>query len=153
MKKFLIIIPLIFLLTGCKYGYRYPCQDPINWGKEFCNNDVCKADGTCTKDTLGFSPKPNQMVDPTEYEPEQLENLKATKNQISKQEVTCPDTSKPKATTQDKPEKKVFKPNKIVEPESEQVSMNEIDVSEKPLTMNTVVETRSHNDAAKITKW
>lgn len=150
MKKFLIILPLI-LLAGCKYEYRYPCQDPINWDKEFCNNDVCKADGTCTKDTLGFNPKPNQTVDPNDYDSSQLENLKATKNQISKQEVTCPDNAK--AKPQDKPEKRVFKPNKIAEPEVEKVSINEIDISEKPLTMNTVVETGAHNDAAKIIKW
>jgi hypothetical protein len=39
-------------LAGCNSQYRYPCQDPANWGKDECNNQVCKAEGECTSDVL-----------------------------------------------------------------------------------------------------
>lgn len=56
MKRLVIIGAL--LLAGCGYdgGYRYPCQDPVNWESEECNPPICKVDGTCTKDLVGFDP-------------------------------------------------------------------------------------------------
>jgi len=33
--------------------YRYPCQDPANWGSEKCEPPLCDADGTCTKYLVG----------------------------------------------------------------------------------------------------
>jgi hypothetical protein len=51
MRIITIILPLL-LLAGCDGHYRYPCQDPANWGKTECNNEVCKAEGTCTSDVL-----------------------------------------------------------------------------------------------------
>ena len=49
---------LIFLLTGCGYDghYRYPCQDPANWGTEDCKPPKCEAWGGCTKDVLKGTP-------------------------------------------------------------------------------------------------
>jgi hypothetical protein len=46
------------LLSSCGYqgGYRYPCQDPVNWGKKECVPPECKALGLCTNDILGFDP-------------------------------------------------------------------------------------------------
>ena len=57
MKK-LALIAGILLLSSCGYdgGYRYPCQDPANWGAEECNPPICKVDGTCTETLLGFNP-------------------------------------------------------------------------------------------------
>jgi len=55
MRKIFYILPIVglFVLLGsCEGHYRYPCQDPANWGKLECNNDVCKAEGTCTSDVL-----------------------------------------------------------------------------------------------------
>jgi hypothetical protein len=42
----------LVLLTGCQESYRYPCQDPQNWGKAECEPPACKASGTCTKDVV-----------------------------------------------------------------------------------------------------
>ena len=49
------LVLLLLLLCGCEYTYRYPCQDPINWKKPECNNEICKAEGTCTDIVLGSS--------------------------------------------------------------------------------------------------
>lgn len=51
------LIPILLLvLTGCGYQghYRYKCQDPANWEKEECNPPLCKVDGACSKDLVGF---------------------------------------------------------------------------------------------------
>jgi hypothetical protein len=50
--KAILILPALLMLAGCAPQYRYPCQDPDNWGKEECNNEVCKAEGECTADLL-----------------------------------------------------------------------------------------------------
>ena len=50
--KAVLLLPVLLLLAGCNSQYRYPCQDPANWGKEECNNEVCKAEGECTADVL-----------------------------------------------------------------------------------------------------
>ncbi len=50
--KAILILSAALLLAGCNSQYRYPCQDPDNWGKEECNNEVCKAEGECTSDVL-----------------------------------------------------------------------------------------------------
>jgi len=49
----------LFMLSGCGYDgtYRYPCQDPANFDNPECNLPLCKVDGTCTIDILGFDPK------------------------------------------------------------------------------------------------
>jgi hypothetical protein len=49
---------LLLTLSGCGYDghYRYPCQDPKNWGSVECVPPTCLATGTCTKDLLGFDP-------------------------------------------------------------------------------------------------
>lgn len=49
--KVILLLPIL-LLAGCNSQYRYPCQDPDNWGKAECNNEVCKAEGECTSDVL-----------------------------------------------------------------------------------------------------
>jgi hypothetical protein len=60
-KKVFSIISstLLFItLSGCGYDghYRYPCQDPANWGTAECIPPVCEASGSCTKDLLGYDP-------------------------------------------------------------------------------------------------
>lgn len=57
MKRLIFISAL--LLAGCGYdgGYRYPCQDPENWDAAECNPPICKVDGACTEDLIGFNPK------------------------------------------------------------------------------------------------
>jgi hypothetical protein len=61
MKKRLLSSLLILLsatvLSSCgKYTfedtYRYPCQDPANFGTPDCEPPICSATETCTKDIL-----------------------------------------------------------------------------------------------------
>lgn len=58
MKRLFFALCLILGASSCGYdgGYRYPCQDPANWGDEECVPPVCEVDGTCTKDLVGFDP-------------------------------------------------------------------------------------------------
>jgi len=61
IKKTITLIGVSVLaltLSGCGYDghYRYPCQDPANWGTEECIPPVCEAAGTCTTDLLGYDP-------------------------------------------------------------------------------------------------
>lgn len=61
-KLFILTTLSVVALAGCGYqgGYRYSCQDPKNWEKQECNEPVCTAGGTCTKDILGFDPSEEQ---------------------------------------------------------------------------------------------
>ena len=43
---------LLVLLCSCSDSYRYPCQDPKNWGKTECEPPACEASGTCTKNLI-----------------------------------------------------------------------------------------------------
>lgn len=51
-------IILAFGLTSCGYDghYRYPCQDPANFGSKECIPPLCEVTGQCTSDLLGFDP-------------------------------------------------------------------------------------------------
>lgn len=72
MKKTLLSITLVaatLLLSGCGWsgGYRYPCQDPVNWKAPECQPPICTADGWCTPDLLGFDPNtPVETTIPTD---------------------------------------------------------------------------------------
>lgn len=74
MKKswLLGLIPAVLLLAGCSDTYRYPCQDPENWGKKECQKPYCSANGTCPEDLTHYekpgAPKP---VPPTPNKPAQ----------------------------------------------------------------------------------
>ena len=50
MKKLLLVIPLMVLLTGCDERYRYLCQNPENWENKYCQKPYCSANGTCPED-------------------------------------------------------------------------------------------------------
>ena len=49
MKYIIAVFLLLFALNGCEDRYRYPCQDPDNFGKSECIPPACEADGTCTE--------------------------------------------------------------------------------------------------------
>ena len=51
MKRLFLLLPL--LLVSCDDRYRYPCQDPDNFGKPECTPPACEADGTCTEFLIG----------------------------------------------------------------------------------------------------
>lgn len=62
-----LIIPIlagILALSGCGYDghYRYPCQDPANFKNPECTLPLCKVDGTCTIDILGFDPETGEEL-------------------------------------------------------------------------------------------
>jgi len=50
--KAILVLAVALLLAGCEDRYRYPCQNPANWDKAECNNEICKAEGECTSDLL-----------------------------------------------------------------------------------------------------
>jgi hypothetical protein len=66
MKKALSTLAIAsvaaLVFSGCGYDgeYRYECQDPENWEAEECNPPLCKVDGTCWKDLIGFDPEDNE---------------------------------------------------------------------------------------------
>jgi hypothetical protein len=66
VKRLSLIFAFSFVLASCGYdgGYRYPCQDPENWESEECNPPVCKVNGACTEDLLGFNPTLESLVNP-----------------------------------------------------------------------------------------
>lgn len=53
-KWFLGFLPLAFVLVGCQEAYRYPCQDPENWGEKMCQKPYCSANGTCPEDLTHY---------------------------------------------------------------------------------------------------
>jgi hypothetical protein len=158
MKKFLIILPLIFL-AGCEFRYRYECQDPVNWGKAMCNNDECKAEGSCTSDVLGFKPGASSTESPEQSATQDF-------TESSSQSISNTDCKPPATANTFKP-KNTFKPNRSEEGNLKQMKSEEMVSavqedfvrtpltmeSEQPLTMNTIVETAGHNQAAKFNKW
>lgn len=46
MYKYLLI-PLLFLATGCEDRYRYYCQNPDNFHAEQCQKPRCQFTQTC----------------------------------------------------------------------------------------------------------
>jgi hypothetical protein len=43
---FLLLLPLV--LAYCSGDrFRYPCQDPTNWDKDFCKMPICDVTRTC----------------------------------------------------------------------------------------------------------
>lgn len=53
MKTILTII-FAMMLVGCEERYRYPCQDPHNWDKEYCKKPFCSGNGTCPEDLAHY---------------------------------------------------------------------------------------------------
>jgi hypothetical protein len=164
MKKFLIIIPLI-LLAGCEFKYRYECQDPQNWGKEMCNNDVCKAEGDCATDLLGFTPTVAEQFKKTNGEPEApgfARKFSKPADQSISNSGDCKPSEKPKfkpfnSTVQQNTFKNSQQNNSnpmdpIKRPKAEEM-VGQIEEVERPLTMNTIIKTSGHNSTTKINKW
>lgn len=60
-----LLFGLIVVTSSCGYdgSYRYPCQDPENWGAEECVPPACLVDGTCTETLLGFDPYSTTTVE------------------------------------------------------------------------------------------
>jgi hypothetical protein len=78
-KRLSLVLAFLFVLASCGYngGYRYPCQDPNNWESKECNPPICKVDGACTEDLLGFNPTLESLVNP------ELQELIPTKETVA----------------------------------------------------------------------
>jgi hypothetical protein len=165
----LLFVPLItIILTGCEGHYRYPCQDPANWGKLECNNDVCKAEGTCTADVLAPAGSrefgitmPAQTSEETTDESSN-NSLQDDENEISNSGCAAPQEFEQVSYKGKGEEERIFNvKNKMELPEQEVVMDPEGDEfeppartppsmeDEQPLSMNTVVDTAAHNAAVK----
>jgi hypothetical protein len=131
---FLIITTLI--LAGCEGHYRYPCQDPANWNKTECNNEVCAAEGACTENVTGRKPvlTPEEKSDSQEQvsEAEEQPSISTKQSRVDKVE--------------DMQEEK----QEIAAGNSElERDMIGFESAEQPVTMDTIVETTEHNEAIK----
>ena len=43
---FAMVLGLV-ILSGCDVRYRYPCQNPDNWDKDFCKKPTCEVSRDC----------------------------------------------------------------------------------------------------------
>ena len=154
ITSLLVLLGLSLNLGGCESRYRYPCQDPANWGKTECHNDACKAEGTCTQDTLGNRNDINTNeveVSPDPDAPPQEEIAEEKKTE----EEPRPAISNNTVSECKPPERKINFGAKRAQPppplfiekqvEGEQVAVQ----TEQPVTMDTIVTTDEHNEAAR----
>ena len=146
----LLFVPLItIILTGCDGHYRYPCQDPANWGKLECSNEVCKAEGTCTSDVLGREVETPAQSD-TPVEPSSEPTAEPAEETVT---PCSPVVNNEEATPVAKLHRK--KPSKldiVMDPEGDEYiepARTPASIEEEVLTMNTVVDTAAHNAAIK----
>lgn len=156
MSKLFYIIPLIttmFLLSSCEGYYRYPCQDPANWGNLECNNTVCQAEGTCTSIVLARA----GTLEQDSYDSgdsADLENFASSdENGIN---TTCAPASESAAVVNyagkgEQPRDFRVKNKMVQEPDTDTIeAIDEATESQEvPLTMNTVVDTAAHNAATR----
>ena len=63
MMKWLVI--LIMLPVGLAFfggdKFRYPCQDPANWDKDFCKLPICDVTRTCPEQIFKGQRDPKTM--------------------------------------------------------------------------------------------
>lgn len=152
MRNTLLLAPLVFFLTACEGHYRYPCQDPANWGKIECNNEVCKAEGTCTAAVLAKSGTLEDAEIPSSEE--NSEALEQT--EINNKECVPAAAEVSMYSGKGEEPRKFGVKNYIIQspkPDTGDVDTEVIDDAaqseEQPLTMNTVVDTAAHNAATR----
>ena len=42
----LLLLPLVLAYCGGD-RFRYPCEDPLNWDKDYCKKPICDVTRTC----------------------------------------------------------------------------------------------------------
>ena len=47
MVKSITLIILTLFLFSCDARYRYPCQNPDNWDKDYCKKPYCEVSRDC----------------------------------------------------------------------------------------------------------
>ena len=153
MRIITIILPLL-LLAGCDGHYRYPCQDPANWGKIECNNEVCKAEGTCTSDVL--APAGTRGMGLNNQPASEISEEVSTDDNES--EISSSGCSQPLASYQADDNKRDFKvKHKIVDkdvvvmdPEGDEYIEPRTPPSmEEPVTMKSEVDAIEHDKAVE----
>lgn len=152
MRKTIIILPLL-LLAGCEGHYRYPCQDPANWGKTECNNEVCKAEGTCTSDVL--APAGSREFGQNNQSTENTEEVSTGDEET---EISSSGCSQPEASYEADDNKRDFKvKHKIVDkdvvvmdPEGDEyIEPRTPPGMEEPVTMKSQVDAVEHDKAVE----
>jgi len=71
--RYWIAITALFL-AACGDQYRYPCQDPANWDKDFCRKPICDINRTCPEHIFKGS-DPSKMVEAGQPIPDALKAL------------------------------------------------------------------------------
>ncbi len=151
MRIITIILPLL-LLAGCEGHYRYPCQDPANWGKIECNNEVCKAEGICTSDVTA-------PAGSREFGQNKLtENTEEVSTGDEETEISSSGCSQPQASYEADDNKRDFKvKHKIVDkdvvvmdPEGDEyIEPRTPPGMEEPVTMKSEVDAIEHDKAVE----
>ena len=57
----LLILPIILSVCGGD-RFRYPCQDPENWGEKQCQKPYCEVTGTCPEHIFKGSENPPAQI-------------------------------------------------------------------------------------------
>ena len=68
-----LAIPVL-VIAGCNDRFRYPCQDPENWDKEYCKKPLCEVNRNCPEHIFK---SPNEL------------NIELQNNAIPSQGVNC----------------------------------------------------------------
>ena len=63
----------IFISAGCEQKFRYPCQDPTNWEKDFCKKPLCEVNRDCPEYIFDEGSKAEINITPAE-QPAQICN-------------------------------------------------------------------------------
>jgi hypothetical protein len=155
----LLFVPLItIILTGCEGHYRYPCQDPANWGKLECNNDVCKAEGTCTADVLApAGSREFGITVPTQTSEEPTDESSNNSLQDGENEISNSGCVAPKKLSYSDGEERTFNvKNKMMMPEDgnngidrEVITAVDNATEEQPVTLTSEVDATEHDQATK----
>lgn len=62
LVKYLLLLPALPLCIAIFSGdrFRYPCQDPANWSKDFCKAPICDVTRTCPEHIFKGQRDPRQ---------------------------------------------------------------------------------------------
>jgi hypothetical protein len=77
----------MLLLTSCDGHFRYPCQDPQNFGKAECNPPLCELNGECTKDLINKDLSEDKVEQITEVVPDNPDEETNGMNRMLKMEA------------------------------------------------------------------
>ena len=71
LGKYLLLLLLFPLTLAYCSGdrFRYPCQDPLNWDKDYCKMPICDVTRTCPEHIFKGQRDPRLGPPPTRNEP------------------------------------------------------------------------------------